>query len=223
MDYREKVSSVYQQIASSCERSGRQPDEIIVIGVTKYVGIEETRALIAAGIQHLGENRVQSAVAKVQEISEQVHWHFIGSLQTNKVKDVMPYFQWFHSLDRISLAKEMQKQAEKLDNEVSCLVQVNVSGELSKSGCALEEVAVFLKELTAFDRVKARGFMTMAPLVQDAEAVRPVFRQLRELRGSFLDKYPDLLHLSMGMSGDFKVAVEEGATMVRLGTVLVKP
>lgn len=223
MDYRAKISLVREQIARSCERFGRQPNDVMVIGVTKYVGVEETRSLIEAGIDQLGENRVQTAFPKISQITEPVSWHFIGSLQTNKVKDVLPYFAWIHSLDRLSLAKELQKQADKHERTATCLIQVNVSGEQAKSGLSFEEVAPFLKELSGFDRVQVKGLMTMAPLVKDAEDVRPVFRKLRELRDFLLDSHPELIHLSMGMSGDFTVAVEEGATMVRLGSILVKP
>jgi pyridoxal phosphate enzyme (YggS family) len=223
MDYRAKVDAVREQIARSCERSGRRQEDVLVIGVSKYVGVEETRSLIAAGIDHLGENRVQSAVPKISQIAEPVIWHFIGNLQTNKVKDILPLFAWIHSLDRLSLAKELQKQADKMDRVVNCLVQVNVSGEQSKSGLAIADTAPFLEQLRGLERIRVKGLMTMAPLVKDAEEVRPVFRRLRELRDSLLDDHPDLLHLSMGMSADFAVAVEEGATMVRLGSILMKP
>lgn len=223
MDYRARVDAVRAQVARSCERSGRRQDDVLLIGVSKYAGVEETRALIAAGIDHLGENRVQSAVPKIRQIFEPVTWHFIGNLQTNKVKDIMPLFAWVHSLDRLPLAEELQKQADKMDKVVNCLVQVNVSGEQSKSGLQIAETAPFLHQLRGLERVRVRGLMTMAPLVKDAEETRPVFRKLRELRDSLLDDHPDLLHLSMGMSGDFAVAVEEGATMIRLGSILMKP
>lgn len=223
MDYREKAAAVRERVARACERAGRRPEEVTIIAVTKYVGVEETRALIKAGVEHLGENRIQQAKPKLAAIRDPVTWHFIGSLQTNKVKDVLPHFQWIHSLDRMSLAKELQKQAEKTDRTVSCLVQVNISGEQTKSGFAPGQVAPFLQEIAGMNRVRVHGLMTMAPAAENPEEVRYVFRGLRELRDSLLPDYPDLQHLSMGMSGDFEVAVEEGATMVRIGSFFVKP
>ncbi|MFC4770197.1 YggS family pyridoxal phosphate-dependent enzyme [Effusibacillus consociatus] len=223
MDYREKADSVRHRILRACERSGRDHNDVTVIAVTKYVGVPETLAILEAGIRDLGENRVQQALPKVTAIKEPVCWHFIGNLQTNKVKDVLPHFQWIHSLDRMSLAKELQKQAEKLDISVSCLVQVNISGEQSKSGFSPEEVEPFLAEISEMARLQVRGLMTMAPIAADPEEVRPVFRGLLELRDSLKPVYPELNHLSMGMSDDFEVAVEEGATMVRIGSILVKP
>ncbi|GAX90992.1 YggS family pyridoxal phosphate-dependent enzyme [Effusibacillus lacus] len=223
MDYKDRLTSIQNRIAQACGRSGRRPEEVTVVAVTKYIGIQETRALLATGIQDLGENRIQVALPKVKEIKDSARWHFIGSLQTNKVKDVLPHFHLIHSLDRLSLAKEMQKQAEKLDCTASCLIQVNISGEQTKSGLAPDEVPSFLKEIAGMDRVQVQGLMTMAPITDDPEEARPVFRGLRELRDQLRPEYPDISHLSMGMSGDFEVAVEEGATLVRLGSVLVKP
>ncbi|WP_018132780.1 YggS family pyridoxal phosphate-dependent enzyme [Effusibacillus pohliae] len=223
MDYREKIAAVRERIERACERTGRRPEEVTVIAVTKYVGVEETRAILAAGIRDLGENRVQQALPKLDAIRQPATWHFIGYLQTNKVKDVLPHFAWIHSLDRLSLAKELQKQAEKRDLHVTCLVQVNISGEPTKSGLPPLELAAFLDEIKLLNRIRVRGLMTMAPIADDPEQVRPVFRGLRELRDRLLPAYPELQHLSMGMSGDFEVAVEEGATMVRLGSILVKP
>lgn len=223
MDYRDKAASVRQRIVHACERAGRNPEEVTLIAVTKYVGVEETLALIETGIRDFGENRVQQAMPKMKQIEVPVRWHFIGNLQTNKVKDVLPHLHWIHSLDRMSLAEEIQRQAEKMDLTVSCLVQVNVSGERTKSGFSPAEVAPFLAEIAGMERIQVQGLMTMAPAVNNPEEVRPVFRQLRELRDSLQPSHPFLVHLSMGMSGDFEVAVEEGATMVRIGSVLVKP
>ncbi|HEU4965535.1 MAG TPA: YggS family pyridoxal phosphate-dependent enzyme [Bacilli bacterium] len=226
MDYRNRLTEIEGRIAAACARAGRDPQEVRIVAVTKYVGVPETEALIVAGQTDLGENRLQVAQPKLDAITADVRWHYIGSLQTNKVKDVIGRFALLHSLDRLSLAKEIQKRALQQGITVPCLVQVNVSGEASKSGLAPDEVASFLKQVREMPQVNVRGYMTMAPLTDDPAATRDVFRGLRELRDKLLadGSAPETaVELSMGMSGDFEVAVEEGATLVRIGSLLVKP
>ncbi|MDF2721893.1 MAG: alanine racemase domain protein [Paenibacillus sp.] len=220
----QRIRDVESRITQACLRSGRQREDVQVIAVTKYVSAATTQLAVESGMRHVGENRWQDASAKWEQIGDKAIWHFIGHLQTNKVKDVVGKFAYIHSLDRLSLAKELDKQAEKLGMDVSCLIQVNVSGEESKYGLPPEQLESFAAQLAAYPRLRIEGLMTMAPLELEAEATRPVFRGLRELRDRLNDKgmlgYP-VSGLSMGMSGDFEVAVEEGATWVRLGTVLV--
>lgn len=227
MDIQSRVQSVRARIEAACARAGRSPQEVTLVAVTKYVGVAEVRELIRCGIYDLGENRLQVALPKVEAIREPVRWHFIGHLQTNKVKDVLPRFSMIHSLDRYALAKEIDRRAQKMGiHEVPCLIQVNISGEESKGGLAPQEVKSFLESLVEFPTLRVQGLMTMAPRVQQAEEARPVFRGLRELRDSLRSvhvPYGQLRELSMGMSSDFEVAIEEGATMVRLGSILVKP
>jgi pyridoxal phosphate enzyme (YggS family) len=229
MNYKERLFEIKERIREACARSGRSADEVTVVAVTKYVGIDETAALIEAGVTDLGENRLQVALPKLEAFDPAttgVRWHYIGSLQTNKVKDVIGRFALIHSLDRLSLAKEIDKRARQNGIVVPCLVQVNVSGEASKSGFAPAEVPDALREIRGLAGLEIRGYMTMAPATPDPEETRPVFRALRELRDEWLAKgiAPETAtELSMGMSGDFVVAVEEGATLVRLGTILVKP
>jgi len=195
-----------------------------VIAVTKYVTTDTAQAAVNCGLRHVGENRWQDAQPKWDRIGSQAIWHFIGHLQTNKVKDVIGKFAYIHSLDRLSLAKELDKYAAKLDISVECFIQVNVSGEQSKYGLAPEQLDSFASQLAACPRLRVAGLMTMAPHESEAEAIRPVFRGLRELRDE-LNRAGTLgyaiRHLSMGMSNDFEVAIEEGATWLRLGTVLV--
>lgn len=233
----QRIEHVERRLAEACARSGRSRSEIELIAVTKYVGVEQTQQVLGAGIVHLGENRWQDASEKWNAITEtnwdgsmdhspagQAVWHFIGSLQTNKVKDVVGKFTYIHSLDRLSLAQAIEKRAEQLDIVVPCFIQVNVSGEESKHGLQPEELGSFVKELAVYSHIKPVGLMTMAALDSDGEQSRPVFRGLRQLRDE-LNKsaiLPEpITGLSMGMSGDFEVAVEEGATWLRLGTVLV--
>ncbi|MBP3964264.1 YggS family pyridoxal phosphate-dependent enzyme [Paenibacillus lignilyticus] len=233
----QRIEDVERRLAEACARSGRRRSEIELIAVTKYVGVPQTQAVLQQGLVHMGENRWQDAAEKWNAItgsrwdasldhapSGQAVWHFIGSLQTNKVKEVIGKFTYIHSLDRLSLAEAIERKAAQLDIKVPCFIQVNVSGEDSKHGLQPEELIPFAKQLVAFPHIEPVGLMTMAPLDGEAEQSRPVFRGLRQLRdelnrSAVLSKQVD--GLSMGMSGDFEVAVEEGATWLRLGTVLV--
>lgn len=229
MDYKKRLDEIRTHIAAACSRVGRNPEEITIVAVTKYIDSDQTEQVIRAGLHDIGENRLQVAMPKMESLTEDlregVRWHYIGNLQTKKVKDVVPRFYMIHSVDRLSLAEEIQNRASALGRPIPCLVQVNVSGEESKAGLASEEVPAFLQAVSALDFVEIRGFMTMAPLVGSPEETRPVFRALRELRDEMMAR--GLLpvgasELSMGMSGDYEVAVEEGATIVRLGSILVK-
>jgi PLP dependent protein len=225
MSMEQRIQQVEERIAAACERSGRSRSEVQVIAVTKYVSLETTRLAMQQGLLHIGENRWQDVQPKWEALASEGVWHFIGHLQTNKVKDVIGKFDYIHSLDRLSLALELDKQAAKRNlNEVNCLIQLNVSGEETKMGLEPEQLFSFAEQLRSMPRLNIVGLMTMAPYEMEAEATRPVFRSLREWRdklnasGLLRGEAP---HLSMGMSNDFEVAIEEGATMVRLGTVLV--
>ncbi|MFC4305658.1 YggS family pyridoxal phosphate-dependent enzyme [Cohnella boryungensis] len=224
MGLQNRLQLVEQRLEQACARSGRRREDVRVIAVTKYVTARTAEAVVREGVTHIGENRWPDAKAKWESLGNEAIFHYIGSLQTNKAKDVIGKFDYIHSLDRISLAEAIQKRAQALDLKVCCLLQVNVSGEHSKHGLAPEEVKPFLEELRKYDRVKPVGLMTMAPYESEPEATRPVFRALRLLRDDLNESAAlsePLTELSMGMSNDFEVAVEEGATWVRLGTVLV--
>jgi pyridoxal phosphate enzyme (YggS family) len=222
-----------RRILEACLRSGRQREDVHMIAVTKYVSTLMTLEVLRSGLHHLGENRWQNAADKwyaVESASHgdnalgQVVWHFIGSLQTNKVKDVVGRFAYIHSLDRLSLAKAISKQAVELGIETSCFIQVNVSGEASKHGVSPEGLAGLAQDASALPNIRIAGLMTMAPFEGEPEETRPVFRGLRNLRDELNRKalLPyEVKDLSMGMSNDFEVAVEEGATWLRLGTILV--
>ncbi|MGN1386355.1 MAG: YggS family pyridoxal phosphate-dependent enzyme [Bacillus sp. (in: firmicutes)] len=221
MRVEDNFSAVKEKIKQACERSGRNEEEIKVIAVTKYVSIERTQEAIDAGIHHIGENRIEGLREKQNAVSGQADWHFIGSLQTRKVKDVVAHADYVHSLDRLSLAKEIQKRAA---GPVRCFVQVNVSGEESKHGMAPEEVIPFIEELASMDRIIVVGLMTMAPFTEDEQVLRSCFKKLKDLQLQV--KSLELPHapceeLSMGMSNDFEIAIEEGSTCIRVGTALV--
>ncbi|WP_127533526.1 YggS family pyridoxal phosphate-dependent enzyme [Paenibacillus kobensis] len=225
----ERIQEVETLITAACERSGRSKDEIHVVAVTKYVSVDTVRDVVNHHIVHLGENRWQNAKPKWEALQqlpeeEQPVWHYIGSLQTNKVKDVIGKFTYIHSLDRLSLAEAIAERADKLGITVPCFVQVNVSGEESKQGLMPEALPDFLHMLRQYPSIKPIGLMTMAPFEAEAEETRPVFRSLRHLRDRINESgllAEPLTELSMGMSNDFTVAIEEGATWVRLGTILV--
>ncbi len=217
-NYRELLKN----INDAAERSGRSPDSVRLIAVTKTVGVEEVQRAAGLGIADFGENRVQEAAAKVKQMPE-LRWHFIGHLQSNKVKDVLPYYSLIHSLDRPSLLKALQQCAERYDRVVEVLVQVNTSGEESKFGLAPEKLTRFLEEVSACSRIRIKGLMTMAPFVDNPEETRPCFNALRRLRDENVAAGWQLPELSMGMTNDYTVAVEEGATLVRIGTALFGP
>ncbi len=224
MEISQRMQQVERRIREACLRSGRSPEQVGIIAVTKYVGLETTGQVLKAGIRHIGENRWQDAKAKWDAFGSQGTWHFIGHLQTNKVKDVVGKFHYIHSLDRLSLAREIERKAAALEIEVPCFLQVNISGEESKFGLDPERLMDFVRQIRDFKHIRISGLMTMAPHTEDPQQTRPVFRGLRQLRDelnrlSLLDA--PVADLSMGMSNDFEIAVEEGATWVRLGSVLV--
>ncbi|SFL59158.1 YggS family pyridoxal phosphate-dependent enzyme [Salibacterium qingdaonense] len=223
MNVKENLSRIEQEIQAACSRSGRDRSDIHIIAVTKYVTVNRALEAVDAGICHIGENRLQGALEKWEACRGQAFLHFVGSLQTRKVKDIVDKYDYFHSLDRLGLAREFQKRSPE-NHIVPCMVQVNVSGEDSKAGVAPQDLEGFIEDLKNYPAVQVAGLMTMAPFEEDPEQTRPVFRKLRELRDDIQKQqysHAPCNHLSMGMSNDFAVAVEEGATFVRIGTDLV--
>lgn len=224
MDLQNRIDQVQERINAACLRSGRNSDDVQLIVVTKYVGVQETKAVFDHGITHIGENRWQNAKDKWEQLHDHGTWHFIGHLQTNKVKDIIGKFTYIHSLDRISLADELEKKAAALGITQQCFIQLNVSGEDSKYGLAPEQLFDFVRHIRNLPHLHIVGLMTMAPLEAEPEATRPVFRELRRLRDELNEAgiidY-EVPHLSMGMSGDFEVAIEEGATWIRVGSAIL--
>ncbi|GAB6990597.1 YggS family pyridoxal phosphate-dependent enzyme [Paenibacillus pini] len=224
MTLEERIKEVKHRVEAACQRSKRAPDNVNVIAVTKYVSTQMTAQVLKQGLEHVGENRWQNAEEKWNALGQQGIWHFIGHLQTNKVKDVVSKFEYIHSLDRLSLAKELEKAGAAHNLEIKTFVQVNISGEDTKYGLTPEQTAPFLKQIRDFSHIRVVGLMTMAPFEAEAEDTRPVFRALRELMENLNQQAvtnEPMTELSMGMSNDFEVAVEEGATWIRLGSVLV--
>ncbi|MFH1485297.1 MAG: YggS family pyridoxal phosphate-dependent enzyme [Chloroflexota bacterium] len=205
-----KIAEVRGHIARAAEVSGRCPEDVTLIAVTKTVEASRIRAAAAAGLRHFAENRVQEASGKIVALSDlDITWHMVGHLQTNKVKTALRIFDIIHSIDSLRLAETVSRWAE---NSVPVLIQVNVSGEATKGGFPFEEAAKAAGQIARLPDLELLGLMTIAPLVCDVETIRPLFRRLRQLSRSL-----GLSELSMGMTDDYGVAVEEGATLVRIG------
>jgi len=212
------LANVRNRIAEAAERSGRGPEAVTLIAVTKEADLEQVKEVIAAGVNDIGENRVKDARMKKELLDSHVlTWHMIGHLQTNKAGDAVKMFSIIHSVDSVRLLHSIDSQAKRFRKVQDIMIEVNVSGEESKFGIKPEALTNFLEETRALAHVKALGLMTMAPFTDNAETTRPFFRKLKELRDAC-----GLKELSMGMTQDFEVAVEEGATMVRVGSAIFR-
>ena len=224
MDLAANLDSVQRRIRAACERVDREPNSITLLAVTKTQPPEVVSAAAKLGLVLFGENKVQEAKAKIPLCPGNLRWHFIGHLQSNKCRDAVELFKMIQSVDSLPLAREINKRAEQAARTMPVLMEVNVAGEASKFGYRPEQLLAELKELNALPRIEIHGLMTVPPWSAEAEKARPYFRQLRELkaRAEAVLGAP-LPHLSMGMSGDFEIAIEEGATMVRIGTDLFGP
>lgn len=218
----DNIRSVTRRITTACEKCGRPPGDVRLICVTKEAEVPQMEEAFAAGARIFGENRVQDAVTKHGSFEGRVEWHLIGHLQTNKAKDAVRLFSLIHSVDSLHLAAEIDKQAGKAGKIQNILIQVNTSGEESKFGIAPAELDKLLKEIASLPNISVKGLMTIAPEVDDPETVRPYFRALRELRDTLHASRFALHDLSMGMTNDFEIAIEEGATMVRVGRAIFK-
>jgi pyridoxal phosphate enzyme (YggS family) len=225
-DIARRLADIRERMAAAARRAGRDPAAVRLVAVSKSVGLEALREAVAAGQRLFGENYLQEAKDKIAALGPEVEWHFIGHLQSNKAKAAVGRFALIHSLDRLSLAEALETAAARQNRVQEVLVQVKLGGEAGKSGVAPEAAADLLRELTRFPHLRVVGLMTLPPFLPDPEAVRPYFRALRELRDRLVAQGradTGLPELSMGMSGDFEVAVEEGATLIRVGTALFGP
>jgi len=221
----ESINAVYRRMSHAAMRAGRGPEEVKLIAVTKTVGVERIREAIAAGLRIFGENRVQEAQKKMMSdalrvMSEKIEWHLIGPLQRNKAKHAVQLFDLIHSVDSVALAEELNRYAEKAGKLQDALVEVKLSREESKHGVSREELMGLLEIVSDMKHLNLRGLMTVPPFFENPGDARPYFRELRELRDRARERGLRLPELSMGMSQDFEVAIEEGATMVRVGTAI---
>src|SRR5690625_2380219 len=214
------IEKVKKNMEQACKKANRNFDEITIIGVTKYVTIEQAEQLVESGIINIGENRTEEMLHKYETIKEKANWHFIGTLQSRKVKVIIQQITMIHSLDRLSVARQINNRSERV---IDCFVQVNVSGEETKHGLSPEEVIPFIEDVKQYERVNIVGLMTMAPHIEDEEELRSVFRKLGHLRDDVKAKqfsHAPCQFLSMGMSNDYHIAIEEGATHIRIGSKL---
>ena len=224
MSIAENIEKVRNDIKEACVRSGRNYDDITILGVTKTVGADDIMCAVNEGLCDLGENRVQEFMDKYGKIPN-VKWHIIGHLQTNKVKYIIGKTKLIHSVDSLKLAEEIEKLSKKANVTTDILIEVNISGEETKSGISKEEILPLLEKLDEFSFVKVKGFMTMAPKFASEDEIRQIFRNLYKI---FVDisrkKYNNISmeYLSMGMSSDYVIAVEEGANIVRIGSKIFK-
>lgn len=219
----QQLETVRKRIRTACERCGRNPEAVELVAVSKTRPAPDILAAFRAGQTIFGENYVQELSAKVAQIHEPLHWHFIGHLQSNKVRQIAGQVSLIHSVDRLSLAQELSRQWGRLGMVCNLLVQVNVSGETSKSGATAAEALELVRAIAALPHLQVQGLMTMPPFFDDPQEARPFFRELRQLADSIREeRIPgvSMERLSMGMSGDFEVAIEEGATLVRVGTAI---
>lgn len=218
---RDNLEQVYKNLESACTRSGRDRNQITLIAVSKTKPLEDLQMAYQLGVRDFGENKVQEILQKAPQMPEDVRFHMIGHLQRNKVRQVLPYISMIHSVDSVRLALEIQQEAKRMDRIVDVLLEVNVAGEESKFGFAPEEVMEALSMISSFSHIRVCGLMTIAPFVEISEQNRPVFQKLFQLYVDIKHKNIDNVNmsvLSMGMTGDYEVAVEEGATMIRVGT-----
>lgn len=223
MSIQSRLQEVRENIDRLCAGCGRPAGEVILIAVTKTHPPESIQQAVDAGQFHFGENKIQELVSKMDRLDDRIQWHMIGALQTNKIKYMAGRVNWIHSVSRIRELNEIEKRASPYGRIINVLIQVNISGEEQKSGCSPDELPSLLEHAATLEQLKVRGLMGMASLTVDKEHIRSQFRALRQLRDT-LRQHPDsrinLEHLSMGMSSDMQEAIEEGASMVRVGTAI---
>jgi pyridoxal phosphate enzyme (YggS family) len=221
MSVSERLEQIREAMERAAIRSGRPAGAVRLVGASKTVSPEVLREAVAAGLKVFGENKVQELKAKAPVLSPGVEWHFIGGLQTNKVRDAVRWAEWIHSVDRVEVLEEIATRAGQAGKVQKILVEVNIGGEFSKHGCPPERAAELVVAANGKPEVAVHGLMTVAPFFEDREKVRPYFARLRELRDRIEAETGSVLpELSMGMSHDFETAIEEGATLVRVGTAI---
>lgn len=218
--YIRNVEKLKNEICQVCKLSGRNPDDILIVAASKYADTEQLKQVLELGISHFGENRAEELLKKYDVIGDDAIWHFIGHLQSRKVKIVVPLVEYIHSIDSLSTLKKINEEANKNNKVQKVLIEINISGEDSKFGIYPGKLEDFLMGAKDFSGIKIAGLMTMAPLTDDFDFIRIIFKKLRILMETFNEKFKSLnmKELSMGMSNDFKIAIEEGATMIRVGS-----
>ncbi len=223
----ERLNYIKERVAVAAKRSGRDASDITIVAVSKKKPSFMIRALYDCGQRIFGENYIQEAISKIEQLSDikDIQWHFIGHLQRNKVKYAVRWFNWIETVDSFKLAKALDRKAKELDRRIKILVQVNIADEQSKYGMTPKEVPALLDELDSLSNLEFKGLMTIHPFSSTPEDARQWFKKMVQLRDDLSNSYPhlDFSELSMGMSSDFEIAIEEGATIVRIGTALFGP
>lgn len=225
-DICQNLKHVHQRIADACEEAGREASEITLVAVSKMKPLDDIKEAFECGQRHFGENRAQELQDKMEDYpEEQVQWHMVGNLQTNKIKYMVERVNWIHSIEKSKYLREIEKRASRIDRVINTLIQINISGEEQKSGCREQDLEKILKYAQGLQHVRVRGLMGMATFVdpEDVEQVRPEFRRLREIRDAhrnFESENVQLDELSMGMTNDMEIAIQEGSTMVRVGRAI---
>lgn len=218
------IEQIRNRIAWRCQAAGRSPAEIILLAVSKTFSADNVAEAVHHGVRDIGENYVQELLQKRSSLNDnQVRWHFIGHLQSNKVKQIIDWIHLIHAIDTVGLAKEVNHRAHSANRTVDILLEVNTTGESSKFGLEPDHTVEFVKQLEALENIKICGLMTIGPFLPDPEGSRPMFRQLRLLKDEIArlhQRNVSMKHLSMGMTGDFEVAIDEGATILRIGTAI---
>ncbi|HEU6448670.1 MAG TPA: YggS family pyridoxal phosphate-dependent enzyme [Verrucomicrobiae bacterium] len=221
MPFAENLEMIQRRMRAACQRAARDENSVMLLAVSKTHPAETIREAMNCGQIFFGESKIQEAKAKIPQSPGKARWHFIGHLQSNKARDAVEFFEMIQSVDSLNLAREISKRSEQAAKTMPILLEVNVAGESSKFGYAPEKLLAELKEINALSKIEIHGLMTIPPFTTDAEKARPFFRRLRELKMRCEEILgAPLPHLSMGMSGDFEIAIEEGATIVRVGTAL---
>ena len=222
-DFKKNLEIIEENICKACEKAGRERSEVTLIAVSKTKPLEDLQAVYDLNIRDFGENKVQELTGKIEAMPEDIRWHMIGHLQRNKVKYIVDKVELIHSVDSLRLAEEISKQAIKKNVNVNILVEINIGDEESKFGISADEVKVLVRDIAKLDNIKVQGLMCVAPYVVDSEENRAFFHKIKDLSVDIMKENIDNVNmnvLSMGMSNDYQVAIEEGATMVRIGSNL---
>ncbi len=218
------VDTIRRRVAGACARAGRTPDEVTLVAVSKTFPASAVRDAVRAGVTDIGENYVQELLAKREQLApEQIRWHFVGHLQSNKVRHIAPWITLIHAVESLGVAREIDRRAAQAGRMIEVLVEINTTGEETKFGIAPDTAVSFLRSLEDLAHIRVAGLMTIGPFLPDPEGSRPMFRALRHLREELRTlglANATMQHLSMGMTGDFEVAIEEGATLIRIGTAI---
>jgi pyridoxal phosphate enzyme (YggS family) len=222
--YRRNINTLKKQVEKACINAGRDPGEITIIAATKYTGPEGVRLINRLGIDHFGENRSDELLRKKALVTSDAVWHFIGHLQSRKARDVVPEVEYIHSIDSIKILEKVGREAARCSKTQKVLIEVNISGEETKYGLIPDNVIDFITKAVEVNNIELKGLMTMAPYTSDTELIRGVFRKLRKLRDQIcsLGIIDSFCELSMGMTNDYTIAIEEGATMIRVGSIIFK-